>query len=191
MACLQVSSQQIFSVIKLYYLFFQSFFCIQLFPTIFMVQVFEHSRFSGSRFFRVQVFQGTGFSGSGISGSRFFRAQVFLGPGPGSESRFQKQPFRGQKLDGNGIKRTKNNIISINRSIQKDYKSTILTFQNISKTFWKRYKRKIPFKSKELHIGKETKCTYSNFSTSTLLITAISGLYDSTYENQNHPFSLI
>ena len=33
-------------------------------------------RFSGSRFFRVQVFQGLGFSGS-----RFFRVQVFLGPG--------------------------------------------------------------------------------------------------------------
>ena len=33
-------------------------------------------RFSGSRFFRVQVFQGLGFSGS-----RFFRVQVFQCPG--------------------------------------------------------------------------------------------------------------
>ena len=55
--------------------------------------------FSGSRFFRVNVFQGPGFSGS-----RFFMVQVFQGPGPGSESRvriqgpgsgsrFQKQPM--------------------------------------------------------------------------------------------------
>lgn len=79
-------------------------------------------------------------------------------------------------MDGNGIKRAKNNIISINRSIQKNYKIFLrLSGRDI----------------KELDIGKETKCTYSNFSTSTLLITAISGLYDSTYENQNHPFSLI
>ena len=33
-------------------------------------------RFSGSRFFKVQVFQSSGFSGS-----RFFRLQVFLSPG--------------------------------------------------------------------------------------------------------------
>ena len=55
-------------------------------------------RFTGSRFFRVQVFQGPGFSGSrffkaqvfqdpGFSGSKFFRVQVIQGPGfSGSES---------------------------------------------------------------------------------------------------------
>ena len=44
---------------------------------------FSRSRFSGSRFFRVQVFQGPGFSGP-----RFFRVQVFQGPGfSGSGSR--------------------------------------------------------------------------------------------------------
>ena len=42
--------------------------------------------FSGSRFFRVQVFQGPGFSGP-----RFFRVQVFQGPGPGSRSRVRVQ----------------------------------------------------------------------------------------------------
>ena len=47
MACLQVSSQQIFSVNKLNVILL-SFFCIQLFPT----------------FFRAQVFQGPGFSRS-------------------------------------------------------------------------------------------------------------------------------
>ena len=52
-------------------------------------------------------------------------------------------------------------------------------------------KTKNPISIKEFQIGKDTEYTYSNFSTSTLLITAISGLYDSTYENQNHPFSLI
>ena len=40
--------------------------------------------FSGSRFFRVQVFQSLGFSGS-----RFFRIQVFQDPSPGSGSRVQ------------------------------------------------------------------------------------------------------
>ena len=67
----------LFSANKLYYVVFLSFFCIQLFPTFFIVQVF-----SGSRFFRVQVFQGPGFSGS-----RFFMVQVFQGPDPGSWSR--------------------------------------------------------------------------------------------------------
>ena len=52
--------------------------------------------FSGSRFFRVQVFQSPGFPGSS-----FFRVQVQSpgsrvrvqgpGPGPGSESRFRVQ----------------------------------------------------------------------------------------------------
>ena len=40
--------------------------------------------FSGSRFFRAQVFQRRGFSGS-----RFFRAQVLQGPGPWSGFRVQ------------------------------------------------------------------------------------------------------
>ena len=43
------SSQQMFSVNKLYYAILQYFFCIQLFP----------------RFFRIEVFQQPGFSGSG------------------------------------------------------------------------------------------------------------------------------
>ena len=42
-------------------------------------------RFSGARFFRVQVFLGPCFSGS-----RIFRVQVFQGSGPGSGSMFQK-----------------------------------------------------------------------------------------------------
>ena len=42
--------------------------------------------FSGSRFFRIQIFQGPGFSES-----RFFRFQVFQGPGPGSGSRVRVQ----------------------------------------------------------------------------------------------------
>ena len=43
---------------------------------------------SGSRFYRVRVFQGPGFPGSmvfqdlGFLGSGFFRVQVFQGPGP-------------------------------------------------------------------------------------------------------------
>ena len=45
----------LFSANKLYYVVFLSFFCIQLFPSSFIVQVF-----SGSRFFSVQVFQGLG-----------------------------------------------------------------------------------------------------------------------------------
>ena len=58
----------------------------------FKVQVFQSAGFSGSRFLRVQVFFGPGFSGSrffwvqvflgpGFSGSRFFRVQVSQGPG--------------------------------------------------------------------------------------------------------------
>ena len=62
---------------------FQSFFCIQLFPVFFIVQVFQSPDFSQSRFFRVQVFQGLGFSES-----RFFRVQVLEVPGfSGSRSR--------------------------------------------------------------------------------------------------------
>ena len=51
---------------------------------LFRVRVFQSPGFSGSRFFRVQVFQSPGFSGS-----RFSRVQVFQGPGPGSRSRVQ------------------------------------------------------------------------------------------------------
>ena len=40
--------------------------------------------FSGSMFFRVQVFQGPCFSGS-----MFFKVQVFQGPSPGPGSRYQ------------------------------------------------------------------------------------------------------
>ena len=47
------------------------FFCIQLFPSFFIVQVFQGPGFSESRIFRVQVFKGPGFSGS-----RFFRIRV-------------------------------------------------------------------------------------------------------------------
>ena len=55
------------------------------------------SRFSWSKFFRVQVFEGPGFSdqvfqGPSFSGIRFFRIQVFLGQSPGSGSRFWKKP---------------------------------------------------------------------------------------------------
>ena len=62
----------LFSANKLHYVVLLYFFCIQLFPTFFTVQVF-----SGSRFFRVQVFQGPRFLES-----RFFRVRVQgLGPG--------------------------------------------------------------------------------------------------------------
>ena len=66
----------------------------------FRAQVFQRPGFSGSRFFRAQVLQGPGFSGSrffrvqvlqspGFTGSRFFRVEVFQGPGPWSGSRVQ------------------------------------------------------------------------------------------------------
>ena len=66
----------------------------------FRVQVFQSSCFSGSRFFRVQVFQGPGYSGSRLFrvqvfqgpvflGSRFFRVRV-QGPGPGFRSSHKK-----------------------------------------------------------------------------------------------------
>ena len=49
----------------------------------FRAQVFQRPGFSGSRFFRAQVLQGPDFSGS-----RFFRVRVH-GPGPWSGSRVQ------------------------------------------------------------------------------------------------------
>ena len=55
----------------------------------FMVQVFQGPSFSGSRLFWVQVFQGQGFSGS-----RFFMVQVFQGPGF-SGSRFFRVRVQG------------------------------------------------------------------------------------------------
>ena len=63
------------------------FFCIQLFPTFFIVQNFQSTDFSGSRIFRIQFFLSPGFSGS-----RFFMVRI-QGVGPGSGTRFQKQPF--------------------------------------------------------------------------------------------------
>ena len=72
MACLQVSSMLINCTMWSSYLFSAS----SCFP-----------RFSWSRFFSVQVFQGPGFSGF-----RFFRVQGFLGPGfSGSRSRVRVQ----------------------------------------------------------------------------------------------------
>ena len=63
---------------------------IFLIPYLF--HVFQDSYFSGSRFFRVQVFQIPGFSGSRFSESRFFRVLVFQGPGfLGSGSRVRVQ----------------------------------------------------------------------------------------------------
>ena len=56
----------LFSAIRLYYVAFLSFFYIQLFLTFFIVHVSP-----GSRFFRVQVFQGPSFLWS-----RFFRVRV-------------------------------------------------------------------------------------------------------------------
>ena len=44
----QKSSQQIFSVNKLYYAILQSLFCIQLFPRFFKIEVFQQLGFSGS-----------------------------------------------------------------------------------------------------------------------------------------------
>ena len=80
----------LFSANKLYYVVFLSFFYIQLFPTFSIVQVF-----SGSRFFRVQVFQGPGFLGS-----RFFRVRV-QGLGPGFRSSlFSEHLFLTTPLNG-------------------------------------------------------------------------------------------
>ena len=56
------------------------FFCIQLFPAFFIVQVFQGPGFSESMFFRVQVFLSPGFFGS-----RFFRVRV-QGLSPGFRS---------------------------------------------------------------------------------------------------------
>ena len=88
---------------------FNLFFCIQLFPTFFIFQVFQSPDFSGPKYFRVQVFQGPGFFESrffwvqvfqspGFSRSRFFRVHFFLSPGF-SESRF----FRVQVYSGPGF----------------------------------------------------------------------------------------
>ena len=44
------SSQQIFSVNKLYYEILQYFLCIQLFPRFFRIEVFQQPGFSGSEF---------------------------------------------------------------------------------------------------------------------------------------------
>ena len=89
---------------------FNLFFCIQLFPTFFIFQVFQSPDFSEPKYFRVQVFQGPGFFESrffwvqvfqspGFSRSRFFRVHFFLSPGF-SESRF----FRVQVYSGPGFR---------------------------------------------------------------------------------------
>ena len=49
-----------------------------------------------------------------FSGSRFFRVQVFLGPGPGSGFRFQKQPC----VSAYGFNHTKVNFILLYESLQ-------------------------------------------------------------------------
>ena len=86
----QMTRKSLFSANKLYYVVFLSFFYIQLFPTFSIVQVF-----SGSRFFRVQVFQGPGFLGS-----RFFRVRV-QGFGPGFRSSlFSEHLFLTTPLNG-------------------------------------------------------------------------------------------
>ena len=66
-------------------------------------------RFSGFRFFRVQIFQGPGFSGS-----RFFWVQVFQGPGPRSGSRFQKQPSQVTIIILNWVKHSYSLWVSLN-----------------------------------------------------------------------------
>ena len=50
------------------------------------VQDFQGPDFSESRFFRVQVFLGPGFPEAGFSGSRFFWFKIFQGPDPGFRS---------------------------------------------------------------------------------------------------------
>ena len=74
---LQVFSQQILHVNKLYHVVLCSFLLHPVVsrvfhsPDIFRVQVFESPGFCESRFFRVQVFLSPGFSGF-----RFFRVRV-------------------------------------------------------------------------------------------------------------------
>ena len=61
----------------------------------FRVHVFQITGFSGSRFFRVQVFQGPGFSGS-----RFFKVQVFQGTDFSGSRLFKVQVFQGPGFSG-------------------------------------------------------------------------------------------
>ena len=62
-------------------------------PDIFFNPIFIPG-FSGSRFFRIQIFQGPGFSES-----RFFWVQVFQGSDPGSGSRVRVQgPSSGSRF---------------------------------------------------------------------------------------------
>ena len=60
------------------------FFCIQLFPAFFSVQIFQGQGFSRSRFFRVHVFLSPGFSQS-----RFFMVWV-QGLGPSFRSSLKR-----------------------------------------------------------------------------------------------------
>ena len=71
------------------------FFCIELFPTFFIVQNFQSPHFSGPSFFWVQVFLSLGFSGLRFSGSRFFKVQVFLSPGFSGSWSFRVKVFQG------------------------------------------------------------------------------------------------
>ena len=65
---LQVLSQQIFSVNKLHYVF------IFLHPAVF--HIFHSQGFSGSRFFRTQVFRVQAFQGPGLQPAARFPTQV-------------------------------------------------------------------------------------------------------------------
>ena len=69
-----------------YTMWSSNLFCIQVFPN------FSLSRFSESRFFRIQVFLSPGFSVS-----RFFRVQVFLAPG------FSRPRFFRVRVQGLGL----------------------------------------------------------------------------------------
>ena len=92
-ACLLVSALQIFSVNKLYYVVFWSFFASSRFPRFswsrfFKTQVFWGPDFSEFRFFRVLVFK-IQIQGPDFLLSRFFWVWV-QGPIPGSRSKLQK-----------------------------------------------------------------------------------------------------
>ena len=78
------------------------FFCIELFPTFFIVQNSQSPHFSGPSFFWVQVFLSLGFSGLCFSGSRFFKVQVFLSPGFSGSKFFRVLVFQGQGFSGTG-----------------------------------------------------------------------------------------
>ena len=83
-------------------------------------------RFSQSRFFRAQIFQGLGFSES-----RFFWVQVFQGPGPGSGSRFWKQPITQSYLSLlNSFLLLVSSTFSVFLKSLSDYFFSLLTYQS-------------------------------------------------------------